>query len=172
MRSTSTQEKIMGTRIQDKSRPTKRPQAYVGGTPSAYVKVRSGKPKIDKKGYPRTEGIPVPVLVDGSFPSGPPGTSLLARWTVGDPANPGEFSFVYPDMVLNDLAVGGGDFSAALIALVAGNTVYFATATGSNTLTVADTNDDGATVTVTASAEAPTGFIDTGQIAAVWITTP
>ena len=162
----------MGTRIQDKSRPTKRPMAYLGGTPSAYVKVRSGKPKIDKKGYPRTEGLSVPVLVDGSYPVGPAGTVFLGRWNVGDPANTGEFSFIYPTFQINDVDQGGTNHNADFLTLTAGDTVYFATPTGANTLTVASVADSGASVTITVNAEAPNGIIDDGQLAAVWITDP
>lgn len=147
--------------------------AYIGGTPSSYVKVRSGKPKVDKKGYPRTEGVPVPVSVDGSYPGGPGGTVLLGYWNVGSSGNAGEFSFTYPNMTINDLTQGGVDASAELLALDTGDTVYFATPTGSNTLVLGGAaSDGGGFVNLIANTEAPNGFVDDGQLAAVWVTAP
>lgn len=56
----------MGTRLQDKSRPTKRPmQAFqydLNGGSLTTTAVPGRKPKLDKKGYPAYKGAPVPVL--------------------------------------------------------------------------------------------------------------
>lgn len=58
----------MGTRIQDKSRGTKRPmvdyQYDLNGAVLTTTRVNARKPKLDKKGYPDAPtGIPAPVLV-------------------------------------------------------------------------------------------------------------
>ena len=57
----------MGTRIQDKSRPTKRPMVAatfdVNGGTLTYDKIIARNPKFDKRGFPAYKGIPAPVLV-------------------------------------------------------------------------------------------------------------
>jgi len=100
----------MGTRIQDKSRPTKRPQATVGldGSP-AWDKVRSGKPKIDKKGFPQTLGLAIPVLVRASTtPSTPPvdAVAIGTGWRYSSVAS------ATPGAISND---GAGNLSIAIL---------------------------------------------------------
>lgn len=55
----------MGTRIQDKSRPSKRPQALVDYSTGSGTYSWAGRmPKVDPRGFPEYGGIPSPVLVD------------------------------------------------------------------------------------------------------------
>ena len=57
------------TRIQTKSRGTKKPMVLADYTTATgditYNKVIARKPKIDKRGYPETGGLPMPVLAQG-----------------------------------------------------------------------------------------------------------
>lgn len=55
----------MGTRIQDKSRPSKRPQAEVDHSVGDGSYSWAGRmPKVDSRGFPEYGGIPSPVLVN------------------------------------------------------------------------------------------------------------
>lgn len=161
----------MGTRIQDKSRPTKRPQAKASG--GSYTTVASGKPKTDLKGYPATDGIPAPVLVNdsGVDPAPPAGTVPLGTWRVGDETASGEFSAVAA-LLVNDIDNSGADQSAVLLALTTGDTVWFKTTTGSNTLTVDTVTDSTGFVTIAVSGQIPVGVIHPNQPAAFWVTAP
>ena len=80
----------MGTRLQDKSRPTKRPMAlgdYTVNTGTiSYSKIVARKPRPDKKGYPFTNGYPIPVLVQGLIIEG-----------AGDDPTPVDID-IYPDV--------------------------------------------------------------------------
>jgi hypothetical protein len=151
------------TRIQQKSRPTKRPQAFEDN------RTYSGRPRADKKGFPATEGVPIPVLVKG-FVDGPAGTTDLGTWVVGAGANDGEFDFTYPEFIINDLNEDGTDQSAVLLALVDDDEIWMETPTGLNLMTVASIADGGDFVTITLDAETPVGFIDDGQSASIWMT--
>ena len=55
----------MGTRIQDKSRPTKRYSSKADYTITGEIITNweGRKPKIDKKGFPLYKGLPFPVLM-------------------------------------------------------------------------------------------------------------
>ena len=55
----------MGTRIQDRSRPTKRPMATADyATDTGSITVTGGRmPALDVRGYPAYKGLPAPVLV-------------------------------------------------------------------------------------------------------------
>lgn len=57
----------MATRIQSKSRPTKRPMQKgnysAGGGTFTQTGLPGRKPKTDKKGFPDYKGLPAPVLV-------------------------------------------------------------------------------------------------------------
>lgn len=57
----------MGTRIQDRSRRTKRPMATAtfstGTGTGGYTSARAREPRRDYKGFPAYDGIPDPVLI-------------------------------------------------------------------------------------------------------------
>ena len=57
------------TRIQTKSRGTKKPMVLadfdINGSAITYNKVIARKPRLDKRGYPETAGLPIPVLAQG-----------------------------------------------------------------------------------------------------------
>lgn len=61
----------MGTRIQDKSRKTKRPMVvadYETTTGAITVtKTPAGQPKLDKRAYPASGGLAIPTLVQGEI---------------------------------------------------------------------------------------------------------
>ena len=164
----------MATRIQSKSRATKRPLAEHSG--SAYGKLPSGKPKTDVKGYPDTAGVPIPVLVKGSTaaaPTPPPGTERIGSWIVQNGASfaPGTVGLVYPDLGVANIDRTGTDLAARLLALTSGDTVWVQTSTGSNTLTVTSATDTGnGWVDVECSAEDAVGTIVDGQVMAIWAT--
>ena len=143
-------------------------------TGSDYVRVASGKPKTDLKGYPDTDGIPQPVLVNDAVTAQPPaGTVPVGTWIVQNGASfaRGTVGLVYPDLGVANLDRTGTDHSATFLALEAGDTVWVKTATGSNTLTVTSATDSGnGWVDVECSAEAPVGSISDGQPMAIWAT--
>jgi hypothetical protein len=116
----------MGTRIQDKSRPTKRPMATVDVSGN-YVKVRSGKPALDLKGYPRTDGISVPVLVRGAVLAPPAGLAPIGgawRAQVTASAANGVIAVDGTNFTIADRDEAGTDVSAAVQALVAGQKLW------------------------------------------------
>ena len=151
------------TRIQEKSRVAKKVMAFEDNKTIART------PRTDKKGFPTTAGIPIPVLIEG-FADGPAGTTDLGTWIVGAGATTGQLDFTYPDIVINDLNAEGTDQSAVLLALVDNDTVWLETPTGTNVMTVLSVADNTTYVTITLDAEVPVGFIDTGQGVSIWAT--
>lgn len=59
------------TRLQTRGRPTKRPMG-AGTVASGTITTVSGRvPRADKRGYPETDGLASPVLVESSGASAP-----------------------------------------------------------------------------------------------------
>ena len=159
----------MGTRIQDKSRPTKRPQATVGldGTPG-WDKVRSGKPKIDKKGFPATDGIPYPVTVTGSvsYPAPSPGTTRIGgTWSLQSFASSDDGSLALDtlggsgDLTIADSDLQGTDVSATIAALAPADVIWIGTPFGTWEADVDTvTPGSGVTIIVFSNAAKSSGF--------------
>ena len=97
------------TRIQSKSRPTKRPQAILDPITGTWSKTPSGRPRTDKKGFPQTSGIPLPVLVNVNASAPPPPDGYTA---IGTGWRYSAFASTTPGAISND---GAGDLTVAVL---------------------------------------------------------
>jgi hypothetical protein len=135
----------------------------------AYVKVRSGKPSTDLKGYPRTDGLPVPVLVRGAVLAPPAGLALIGgRWlgAIAASAAPGTLSVtgdVNAILTIADSDLSGTNVAALVQALTPGEMVWTSDAFNNTWSGTIDSVVDGAGVTtITVSAE--TGVFQVGEV--------
>ena len=161
----------MGTRIQDKSRPTKRPQATVGldGSP-AWDKVRSGKPKIDKKGFPATNGIPYPVSVGGtaSYPTPPGGVVKVGGTWLYESFASSDDGHVADDsggnLTISDADREGTDVSATIGAITAGQTIWMGSPFGTWSAVVSTVTPGSGVTIIAHGTPTVTGGFGFGQI--------
>ena len=163
----------MGTRIQDKSRPTKKPIEVVDQL-GAHLKGK--RPHDDPKGYPLTNGTPIPVLVRGQpvLPVGPAGTVLIGYWNIVPAASgtAGSLALIYPLVTLSTVDSAATDQAAVLLALGLGDTLFVGTDTGTNEMVITSVADNSPQIEFTMSSQDFAGLLNDGQLAAVYGTAP